>query len=59
MVGSCSMLNPQLLKIMIEMQGEENFKEENENDKPTNGSKRKFVEFRKQEYVTVPIRYDE
>ncbi len=53
------MLNPQLLKIMIEMQGEETFKEEEDNNKPTNGSKRKFIEFSKKELVTVPIKYDE
>ena len=53
------MLNPQLLKIMIEMQGEENFQEEDENNTPKRGSKRKFIEFGEKKYVTVPIRYDE
>lgn len=53
------MLNPQLLKIMIEMQGEEAFNEEDENNKPSNGSKRKFIEFSNKKLVTVPIRYDE
>ncbi|MBR6164102.1 hypothetical protein IKQ26_09495 [bacterium] len=51
------MLNPQLLKLMIEMQSVEDYDEEEEENKFSGGSKRKLFELKKREYATIPIRY--
>lgn len=51
------MLNPQLLKLMLEMQSVEDYDEEDENDTHSGGTKRRLFELRKKEYATVPIRY--
>ena len=53
------MLNPQLLKIMIEMQGIENFKEEEQDNTPSGGAKRKVFELGRKKFATVPIRYND
>ncbi len=51
------MLNPQLLKLMLEMQSVEDYEEDDDNDTHSGGSKRRLFELRKKEYATVPIRY--
>ena len=51
------MLNPQLLKLMLEMQSVEDYEEEEENNTTSGGSKKKLFELKKREFVTVPVRY--